>query len=272
MKLKLGWLLILDTEKNRKKMEKTRTKLRQEEFARAKIPSNHVAVELLRVEKDAKTHGGIYMGYLEDTTWEDENESHPADIASIVGRVVKLPPELYYNEDDPNNSMPWKTEMELEIGNMIFFNFIESLNATEIEVEGKIIRIIPYQDCYVTKRQPKPIFRLDMPMEYEFKDQIICLNGYVLLEQVSMTKLSELDVLSEQKIYEDRGIIRYFGTPNSAYLGDKYSDNIRIEAGQLAYFKPGYKPFLLERRGYFAHFEGEKLFWCTQRRRLVFAV
>lgn len=256
-------------------MERTRTKLNPKEFQDAKILSNYVAVELLRVEKDARTHGGIYMGYLEDSTWEDENETHPADIASVIGKVVKLPPELYYNESDPNGSMLWKTEMELEIGDLVWFNFIESLNANEVEVDGKVIRLIPYSDIYVAKREHNSVSISPNSRYIGGIDpyiDIICLNGYVLLEQVPMSKLSELDVLSEQKAYEDRGIIKYFGTPNSTYIGDKYSDNIKIEQGQLAFFKPGWKPFLLERKTYFATFEEDKLFWLAQRRRLIFTI
>jgi len=252
-------------------MERTRIKLSQEEFAKAKILNNYVAVELLRVEKDAKTHAGIYMGYLEDTTWEDDSETHPADIASVIGRVVKLPPKLYYNPNDKSNSLPWDTDMELEIGDLVWFNFIESLNANEVDVDGKIIRIIPFQDLYVAKRED---FNANWHKEYRedaYKTyETICLNGYVILEQVPLPKISELDVVSEQKVYDDRGIVRYSGKPNRAYVDPRYSDNIEIQEGSLAYFRPGYQPFLLERRAYFAVFQGDKLFYCAQRRRLIF--
>jgi hypothetical protein len=214
-----------------------------------------VAIELLRVEKDATTKGGVYMGFLETTTWEDERESHPADVASVVGRVVKVPQKLYYNEDDPHNSMPWETDMQLEIGMVIFFNFIESLNAHEIEIGTKVIRIIPYQDCYVAKD----------------KEKVICLNGYVLLEQVPVPKQSKYDLV-DHGVYEDRGIVRYFGEPNRAYIEKKYSDDINIKEGDMAYLRPGYRPFALERQKYFSVFEGDKLFWCLQRRRIIMAI
>jgi hypothetical protein len=202
------------------------------------------------------------MGYLEDTTWEDDNETHPADIAAIVGRVVKCPPKLYYNEDDPHNSMPWDTDMELKIGDLVWFNLIESLNANEIEVDDKIVRIIPYTDVYVAKRPDKRLV-----------DQVICLNGYVLLAQIPLPKLSDLDVTSEEKIYEDRGGVRYLGTPNRAYIDKNYSDDIDIEVGDMAYLKPGYKPFNLERKSYMSEFTSTgELFYCVQRRRIILSV
>lgn len=247
-------------------MERIRTKLSQEEFERAKTPSNHVAVELLRVEKDATTKGGIYMGYLDDTTWEDDNETHSADIASVVGRVVKCPQELYYNENDPHNSMPWKTEMELVEDDIVWFNLIESLNANEIEIDNKIIRIIPYSDIYVAKRE----IWID---KWARKKQIIikCLNGYCLLEQVPISRVSGLDQI-DHGVYNDRGIVRYFGTPNSEYINKSASDDIVIKEGEMAYIKPGYTPFPLERRTYFALFNEDKLYYCVQRRRIVMSV
>jgi len=206
------------------------------------------------------------MGYLEDTTWEDDNETHPADIASIVGRVVKCPPKLYYNEDDIHNSMPWDTDMDLVEDDLVWFNLIESLNANEIVVDGKVVRIIPYQDCYVAKRE----IWLD---KWAGKRQTIikCINGYVLLELVPIPKISELDQI-HHGVYQDRGIVRYLGEPNRTYVNKKDSDDINIKEGELAYFRPGWTPFLLERRQYFAVFEGDKLFWLAQRRRIVISI
>jgi len=231
----------------------------------------------LRVEKDATTKGGVYMGFLEDVTWGDDNETHPADIAQICGRVVKCPPKLYYNEDDPHNSMPWDTDMQLEIGDICFFNLIESLNANEVEVDGKIIRLIPYSDIYVAKKdiwiERDYYWNNDneLKTKYTDKTKIICLNGYVLLELVPIPKISELDQI-HHGVYQDRGIVRYLGEPNRAYVNRKDSDDINIKEGELAYFRPGWTPFLLERRQYFAVFEGDKLFWLAQRRRIILSV
>jgi len=249
-------------------MERTRTKLSKEEFERAGIPRNYVALGLLRVEKDATTKGGIHMGFLEDSTWEDESETHPADIASVIGRVIKVPQKLYYNENDPHNSMLWDTDMELEIGDLCWFSLMESLNANEMAIDGKIVRIIPYADCFVAKRSKWPTLNEDVWVR---KHEVICLNGYVLLEQVPIPSVSELDQI-DHGVYEDRGVVRYLGTPNRDYVDYKSSDDIVIKEGDLAYIKLGYRPFPLERRSYMAHFEGDKLFWCLQRRRIIAAI
>ena len=257
-------------------MERHRIKLSQENLADAVVPSNNVLVELLRLEKDATTKGGIYMGYLEDTTWEDESESHPADIASVIGRVVKVPQKLYYNEDDPNNSMTWDTDMELEIGDLLWFNFLESLNTNEIQIDNRILRFIPYTDVYVAKRSRLASTSLEydvksgLPLRVDyFNEQVVMLNGFVLLELMPLPKLSELDHISQDKVYTDRGIVRYVGKPNRDYLNKRYYDNTELEVGEVAYLMPGYFPFMLERRDYFASFEDNKLFYCVQSRRIL---
>jgi hypothetical protein len=251
-----------------------RTKLSKEEFERAEIPSNHVAVELLRLEENATTHGGIYMGYNVDETWEDDNETHPADIASICGIVRKVPHKLFYTPD--GQGLPWDTDMELQVGDTVWFNIIESLNSVEFAVDKAYIRIIPYQDCYCAKRRipdPQWIYSNYFIGVEHFLEKVIMLNGYCLLEQVRLPKLSDLDVTSEDHVYEDRGIIRYLGTPNRTYTVSKYQDNTELKVGDMAFIRPGYKPFLLERRGYFAQFDSDhKLYWCVQRRNIIMSI
>jgi hypothetical protein len=254
-----------------------RTKLSKEEFERAEIPSNHVAVELLRLEENATTHGGIYMGYNTDETWESDDETHPADIASVVGIVRKVPQKLYYTPD--GQGMPWDTDMELQVGDTVWFNIIESLNSVELAVDKSFIRIIPFQDVYCAKRStPIPAQEIDLgnmwySKKFRMEHSVIMLNGYCLLEQVRLPKLSELDVTSEDHVYEDRGIIRYLGTPNRTYTVSKYQDNTELKVGDMAFIRPGYKPFLLERRGYFAQFDSDhKLYWCVQRRNIIMSI
>jgi len=241
-----------------------RTKISREEFNNSTVPSNYVIVELLREEDQAMSKSGVYMGMHEDDTWEDERETHSADIASVVGRVAKLPSKLTFGDKD--NELPWETEVELQIDDLVWFNLIETKNANEITVDGMIYRCIPYRDCYVAKRE----YWRDK-WKGEKYTKIIMLNGFVLLEQVKIPRLSDFDLL-DHGVYEDRGIVKYFGTPNKSYVNPNYVDALDIKEGDLVYFQRGYKPFPLERRKYFSMFEGDKLFWCVQRRRLTFAI
>ena len=245
-----------------------RTQMTREEFDNSEVPSNHVIVELLRVEEDAVTHGGVAMGMYEDDTWEDESETHPADIASVVGIVRKVPAYLTFGERD--GDITWETEMELQEGDQVWFNLIESKNAVEItisdEIKSKIYRAIPYSDCYAAKRD----YWID-----KWKDQrgtmIIMLNGFCLLEPIKIPPMSKLDLI-DHGYYQDRGIVRYLGIPNKCYVNPTYHDNTELEIGDLAFIQTGYKPFLLERKAYFALWEGSKIFFCVQRRRIIFSI
>ena len=245
-----------------------RTKLTSEEFENSKVPSNHVVVELLRVEEDAVTHGGLAMGMYEDDTWEDEGETHPADIASVVGIVRKVPDKLTFGERD--GEMPWETEMELQEGDQVWFNFLESKNAVEFilsdVIKSKVYRILPYQDVYCAQRG----YWINK-WEEKRGTMTIMLNGYCLLEQVKIPPMNSLDVV-DHGVYNDRGIVRYLGKPNKKYINPAYRDNTDLKIGDMAFIQAGYTPFLLERRSYFSCFEGNKLFWCVQRRRITFSV
>jgi hypothetical protein len=157
--------------------------------------------------------------------------------------------------------MPWDTEIQLELGDLVWFNFIESLNTNEIQIGERVLRFLPYQDIYACKRKNKWLV-----------DQVIMLNGYVLLEPIPLPRLSELDYISQDKVYTDRGIVAYVGNHNRAYVNKNYYDNTDIEVGQTAYLMPGYTPFLLERMGSLASFNEDKLYYCVQRRRIIASI
>jgi len=262
--------------------QKSRIKLTQEEFDNSTIPFNHVAIELLRVEKDATTPSGIKYGFLEDTQWEDDEDgkanTHPADITQVVGTVVKVPDRLWFDVN-AQDGMLWDTDMELLVGDIVWFNVIESANANEVHINtssgingGKIIRIIPYQDVYVAKRLMQyPMIRDKYIGGIDDYTKVVCLNGYCLLEQVEMPRLSKYDI-TPKGIFEDRGVVKYLGTPNRRYQGDKYSDDIDVKVGDAVFLRPGYRPFPLERVKYNSTFDGGKQYWCVQRRRIIFAI
>lgn len=251
--------------------QRFKVKLSKKEFDDAIIPINYVAVELLQVEEDKKTKSGILVGFNPDDTWGTmegtDGDTHPADVAEVVGKVVKLPQKLYFNED--GSGMPWDTDMELQRGDTAWFNFMESLNAIELNVDGMIVRIIPYSDIYVAKRLGK-IWRGVGGATGE--EIIVCLNGYCLLERIKYPKLSDLDVVSENHYYDDRGIVRFIGSANKKYTSRDQVDDINVEVGQTAYLKSGYKPFLLERNENLGVFDNGKMYYCVQRRRIMFVV
>ena len=163
------------------------TKVTKAELDSAVLPVNAVLVKQYYKSEGAKTKSGLIYGVNTDVNYSDadnpaDGESHPADMAEVSNIVVKLPERLYFDEKD-QNSMFWETDMELQIGDYVWSNPIDVLNAITLECEGELYKILMYQDLYCAKRIIKggPFDSFD----------IIMLNGYVLCEQVYKESLGE---------------------------------------------------------------------------------
>jgi hypothetical protein len=100
------------------------------------------------------------------------------------------------------------------------------------------------------------------------REDIFTLNGYILCTQVAKPKLSDLDVISEDKIYQDRGVVRYLGKPNARYRFPELIDFKDLKIGDLVLFDRKSVPFLLERTTWNSKFD-DKLYWCIQRKNIV---
>lgn len=252
------------------------TQITKKELDKGVVDVNHVLLELTHSSEGAKTQSGIIIGFLTDDQFAGEDghvDGHAADLAEVYGKVYKLPQRLYFNPED-ESGMPWECDMDLQIGDLVWFNVIESKNAVALECEGKFYLFIPYQDCYVARRH-HPAVPLNTDFAYIYEggidpwDEVIGINGYVLLEPVHKKTLSPLDVISKDQIDPTKGIVRYFGKPNKRYLRPEYTDIVDLKEGDLVQFDRKCRPFLLERKNYVARFEGDKLFWIVLRRNIA---
>ncbi len=246
--------------------ETLKQRLTKKELDEGVIPQNQVLVEMLYSSEGLKSKGGLLVGFLPDTEWDDETTSHKADIAEIWARVYRLPERLYFKKDDPA-SMPWDCDMELQEDDCVWFNTIESYNAIEIECEDKHFRLIPYQDIYCAKREvyvdkwayPKPTK----------KTVVVMLNGYVLCKPVYIQTSHEL-AIDDKKEDKTRGIVAFVGNPNRQYQNDDYVDFVDLRVGDEVVFNPNSPVFRLERQSYLAQFDGDNLYNVIQRRRIGF--
>jgi hypothetical protein len=225
--------------------------LTKKQLAEGRIPQNHVLLEMTYTTEGIKSKGGVIIGVGRDLEYEDETTTHAADLTEIWGIVAKLPDELYYKRDDPN-SMPWDCDMELQVGDIVWFNTIESRNAVEIVCEGKLYKIIPWQDCYCAKRGK----------------EVIMLNGYVLCEQVYTYNDSPLALKNETED-KTRGIVRYIGKCNREYQNQNYIDFQDLRVGDEVLYNPNTPLFKLERTTALSTFNGNKLYNVVQRRRIA---
>jgi hypothetical protein len=250
------------------------TLISREDLDKGFIPINYVMVESDKTIEGKKTKGGIIYGHDEDIQFAEEGTSWEADVADVYGRVYKVPHKLYYNKEDQSNSMSWKTDMELQVGDLVWYPPIEARNATAFECEGKLFKLIPYSDLIVAKR--------DIWIEKEYfwtennerkariiKDSTenIMLNGRCLLEYVNKPKTSSLAF--KEEIDPTKGIIRFYGVPNKEYIRDEYFDFQDLDEGDLILLQPNTPLVPLERKSFNAHFNKDKMYFVVQRRRIA---
>jgi hypothetical protein len=107
--------------------------------------------------------------------------------------------------------------------------------------------------------------------ETRVETDIIPLNGYCLCQTVNLKKISELDVTSEEKIDREKAIVRYVGLPNKRYKVESYADHPDLRAGDLVLLDR-YPLVFLERKKYFARFDGDNLYIVVPRKRISMVI
>lgn len=115
-----------------------------------------------------------------------------------IFRVAKTPQKLVFDPES-SSSLLFDTDMEIEVGDIVMSNSIESLNSYIYTFEGKTYHTIKYDKfiCKVVDNKPIP------------------LNGYVLVSPVEKTR--KLGFYENKFYAENEGIIEAFGTPNRDY-------------------------------------------------------
>lgn len=108
--------------------------------------------------------------------------------------------------------MPWETNIELEIGDVVWHTFMEVDTMIDILVDDEpdeLYKLIRYDDIYLAKRG----------------DELIPLNGYCLCEEIKKEQSSNIEVISvvddmtanPHGVDMTRGKIAYIGRPNKKY-------------------------------------------------------
>lgn len=241
-------------------MPTSQIKITREQFESGDVPgwNSAVIVEMEHSAEGYTTQSGIIVGFNVDDIYEEGTESHAADLAEVYGKVVRVPKNLDYNKEDLNH-MSWLPEMEIDVGDYVWFNPLIAKNCSEIIVDHKLYKCIPYDHIFVARKGGH--------------DGDICpVNGHCLLERMFYQPLSKFDIISRDKVYPDRGKVAYIGKPNLEYQNPLMGDIQDICVGDVAYFTEGYKPILLERKAFMAGFDGDNLYYATQRRRIALTV
>lgn len=204
--------------------------------------SNMVMVHIPHQNEDTQTESGIYI--------VGDQDYKPAVHAERWGYVYKVCPDLLY-ERGRADSMDWKTEVEIEVGDKVWFDFREAVYAYTYLVDGEWYKLIDYAFLHVAVRN----------------NNVIPLNGYVLFREVKVKPDTSLEV--EEHVDPRYGIVAYAGSYNQEYTNSVYSDAIRVEEGDHVLFEDGTSCFPLE-SGLHNEFSDEK--FVLQHRNKILAV
>lgn len=162
--------------------------------------NNRVLVEVdqLRYET-TKTKSGLEL-YVDDT-----HVLHQYTVRH--GVVAKLPEKLMFWDEDKESGLPWRTEMEIEVGDAVWFTGMSSHSGEKLSFKGKKYILIPYQDLYVAKRG----------------EQVIPLNSNILLEPISKT----VKALAYEKVSDSATVakIDFIGRLNTEYEFEDRQDD-----------------------------------------------
>jgi hypothetical protein len=244
-------------------MENPRIKLTQKEFDAFDVhyPSNLVIVQM-PPEKDIEV-AGIKVNFNPDTLYAEGESSHPADMAPVMGTIVKQVEKLYYNRKDTERTMSWKTSLETLVGDTVWFHHLISKNCSEIEVNKIVYKVIPYEDLFLSVRY------VDYPDEFggiDFAKIITPLNGNILLKEVFIPKLSQFDVTPDT-VDPTRGIVAYNGSDNQEYQTGG-ADLSGLAKGDMVVINKNSYIFYLERSKYNSNFGDGERYICIQKKHL----
>jgi len=209
--------------------------------------SKMVLLKIPNFEQERKTKAGIILDINPDTQYLDGEGSHMADVARVIGIVEKVPPGLLPDGD----ILSWETTMDLEVGDTVWFDYMDGLHATSFIVDDDEYRLIAYASCYMAIR------------DSQMKNPI-CLNGYCLFEEVL---LPDDGYSPHRKVDESKGKIYAVGNPVLHTL-DYWTELIDVEEGDIVVFRKKFPKVFLERQKHFQQLD-KKLF-RGQRKDIIY--
>lgn len=191
-----------------------------------KLLSNLVLVRVDNLLEDGhvfKTESGLEIilagGEYEETTR-----------ITRYGTVAKVPEHLWLRNKDNHNGMEWKTDMELEVGDLVYFGIMSSANAIEVHISACddptshiTYFLLDYREILMRIR----------------KGVIRPLNGFVLMKKImeDTVKISGLVLDFVKQRNKNKGVITHVGEPNEYYLGvggiDDYAEDADVVVGDV---------------------------------------
>lgn len=221
---------------------------------------NNVMIKLDKDHTSIKFKDG--SDFFIDTTYEPDKHR------SVIGTVEALPTKLYYT-GIPNIGMPWKTSLEVKIGDTVILYYLAVANCFRpespkalIEGENRFI-FITYNNIYAIVRD----------------GAIIPVNGYCLIEPMedpAWTRLKKRIMAAglviaptDKKSIKDvvYGRVKYVGLPNEEYVDNHTDKGVDVKPGDVIVMKR-ISDIPLEYDMH-AQIDGGAKYWRVQRRYIL---
>lgn len=151
-----------------------------------KILSNLLLVKVDPTDRIVLSNGfELYF----DTRFEEQKA------APQTGMVLAVPERLRFSSDMTKPSIMYDTDMEVQVGDRIIFNFNAVDHATRTGLTFGSDFFISYDQCYIAIRED---------------DEVVCLNGSVIVEPLEDEVESTLVIPgTARKKLKTHGIVRY---------------------------------------------------------------
>lgn len=180
-----------------------------------------------------------------DKLWTDVSWK-PEFHVQVANEVIAVPDRLRFDYEPINSKyMDWETEMEIQVGDIAYFNKLSILKAQKV---GEYL-LVAYKDCYCVKRGDliipingymliEPVYeeRVSLNSEYIILD---CVEEYAQMVAKDITCQTlfrnELKQIPDREELKSQGIIRYLGKPNIRYMDDKWDDNLDVSVGEYVF-------------------------------------
>ena len=206
-------------------------------------------IKTLARNVDARTPSGIWK--ITDTDW---NENVHVDRWGEVVQIPRdpLPFKRLVQGQPPADKMPWVTSVQIKKGDLVWYDYLNSLNCvTYIDEEKSEYKLIDYENCYVATDKDA---------------NIIPLNGFHLFERIYKEQTGNFDIFEEYKIDRSRGIVKYVAENNEAYELSSDEDPFDLQVGDEVKFGP-VPEVMLEDEAH-CHFDGGKMYRRAQARNI----
>jgi len=212
--------------------------------------------------------------------------------SEIVCEVKALPAEKTKKMEKLAGD--WECDIDIQVGDIAYcdYRFINlSIDGPgQFIVDGEKYYSINSKHIFCVKRSKK-IERFtfkDGGKSFELIDEIIMLNGYVLLEPYKNDRIwfteegkaiyrqlqigIEVPRYIKDKVDNRMGIVRYIGKPNKRYqtAKSKWVDSDDIKAGDIVVFLPERDIFL--EYEFHASLEGKKKFYRVQNHDIIMKI